>query len=92
MFSPEHSSEDFAEQLLEWRKLLEKQLIFSFVAIGASRKSNLQKEIVRETATDMKDVSNDSLLTISESLGESLTGEFGQKAQSLLKENIKKMK
>jgi len=40
----------------------------------------------------MKDVSNDSLLTISESLGESLTGEFGQKAQSLLKENIKKMK
>jgi len=83
---------DLEEDLLNMQKSMEKNIIFTVVAIGAGTKSINNEKRVQEKAEEIQGQTKESLNTISSSLESSLKGKFGKQAKKLLKENAKKFK
>jgi len=83
---------DLEEDLLNMQKSMEKNIIFTVVAIGAGTKSINNEKRVQKKVEEIQGQTKESLNTISSSLESSLKGKFGKQAKKLLKENAKKFK
>jgi len=79
-------------RLIKWQKNMEKGMITSFVALGASDQCRVKTSRIENEAKEIQQQTKESLTTISHSLGNVLKGDFGKRAKELLKESAEEFK